>query len=399
MQQWPIFLGYDKCTDDQVAILIQEKDTLRDSALNALRRRDPRMIRATQTHPSILRIVDVFETTNTVHTVTELVTGGTLREVVLAHSALSALADGSSAGAGHSRAGCRDAGTNGVGVECLSTQLAKQVVSDVLSALAHLHARRIVHGHLDDDMILCRHTRLPSPVKLVVFGVATALPSSTFSPFPDSGSGNVSGSRGVGGSGSRGGGGVDGGGGEPSERRMQLAPEVVCFRQRDSASDVFAAGVLAFRLLTGAPPFDGHNISDYLADVSNAKYSAAWEHVGGARPLLERMLKDDGEKRPSVEVCLRHTWFAGCTGREHDRRGRRWTHDPSEMDRRRSDPKSVITEFDSGDSADGADVEESARGGASAGARGKEVLVQVMSVLEGGADSLGRRASWNGGAV
>lgn len=272
----PIVLAREKATDEQAAVFLQRKSEMSAWTMWALTRRDARVLRLSQTHSATVAVRDVFETTRVFYVVTELVTGGPLRDAIArAPSAVGAV-------------------------------VARSVASDVLRALAHLHSGGVVHGSVDAAHVLCVGG-LPGRVKLVVFGVAAGVREA---------------------------GAFGRGAGEIGD-----APEVICYRRRSSASDIFSTGVMIFSLLTGASPFATGSEDEYLGSVSHGPVGANWDKLGAARSLLERMMSDEPGRRPSAVECLKHEWFDGVSGgRGHGSPLARWG----------SDPKTVIMDFETG---------------------------------------------------
>jgi serine/threonine-protein kinase len=126
--------------------------------------------------------------------VMELVEGGTLREVLAARSALGVPA-------------------------------AVAVLDPVLAGLAEAHRRGLVHRDVKPENVLISRT---GEVKVADFGLVTAAAQAGASH-----AGMILGTV------------------------AYLSPEQVATGAADTRSDVYAAGVLLFELLTGAPPFTG----------------------------------------------------------------------------------------------------------------------------------------------
>lgn len=279
-----IVLGMDKTNGDRVAVFIHDKSKIHASTRVALSKRDSRIIRASQTHESTLSLIDVFETTNTVYTVTTLVTGGTL------HNVLTSLR------------------------KC-TLQHVRPIATSLLNAVAHLHKHGIVHGSVDAHHVLCT-APFPSPVQLIVFGTAAL-------------QGEEDGVR------SRG------------KRGSGRAPEVVCFHSVTHASDIFSTGALIFKLLAGQQPFIGGNDAEYLSEVSLGAVGPLWQGLGQARELLASMLAENPENRPSATQCLQHAWFDDGRLDDAPSSVRVVNSDGvADLTRVGSDPKTVIVDFE-----------------------------------------------------
>lgn len=309
-----MLLGRDKQTDERVSVFVLDKRLLGNGRKFLLTRRDAGIIRSTQTHKSILRVIDVFETTRVVHMVTELTTGGSLQSFLLGNLPLSDV-------------------------------VVKRIAQDLLGALAHLHRLGMVHGSVcaENAVIARRKTGDEATpelgVKLCVFGLAS---------YKHEGD-------------------LDGSGlGCRSRETQGRAPEVVCFQQRSSASDVFECGTMIFTLLTGVAAFGGRTEAEYLSRVSLGASGPAWARLPhDAYDLLHGMLQDEPARRPAANECLAHGWFARadaevgdggrCEADGGDRKEGDGAHtktdsacgqDASELARFASDPKTVIVDFD-----------------------------------------------------
>lgn len=80
--------------------------------------------------------------------------------------------------------------------------------------------------------------------------------------------------------------------------------------------DIWSAGVIAFILLGGYPPFqcDDENDRDKLfAVIRKGKvkfHKQYWGHISdGAKDLIRQMLTVDPDDRPSAQELLNHPWI------------------------------------------------------------------------------------------
>lgn len=137
-----IHLGRDRHSGRCVAITAEEKASLPLHKMLLLTKRDLSVVSATQSHPNIVRVDDLFESTERFYIVSELNSGGLLlTKLEEAH---------------------------------LPPQVARLLITDILQALVHLHALDIVHGAVDKQHVVCTKRQLPCPVKLIVYGSAVA---------------------------------------------------------------------------------------------------------------------------------------------------------------------------------------------------------------------------------
>ncbi|EQC28247.1 CAMK protein kinase [Saprolegnia diclina VS20] len=95
-----------------------------------------------------------------------------------------------------------------------------------------------------------------------------------------------------------------------------IAPEVVKGIKYGIAVDCWSLGVLLFILLSGQPPFPGHNHADILARVAVGAYSmdaAPWVQVSNAaKALVRRLLTVDPSQRLTADALLHDPWMLGC---------------------------------------------------------------------------------------
>ncbi|KAK1859598.1 hypothetical protein I4F81_002193 [Pyropia yezoensis] len=102
-------------------------------------------------HPSIVALVDTVESDGKVVLVTEAAAGGTVKAALKAAAATAA--EGKT----------RHAGAAGSGGRPLPRDLTRDLLRDVLAALAHLHARGVVHRDVSAANVLLRSPPPPLP--------------------------------------------------------------------------------------------------------------------------------------------------------------------------------------------------------------------------------------------
>jgi eukaryotic-like serine/threonine-protein kinase len=167
----------------------------------------------------------------------------------------------------------------------LETQLALEVATQVLSALAYAHGLGVVHRDLKPDNVLLARgapdplTGAPAPiiVKLLDYGLAKFL-----SPEADPVKGALTML------------------GMIMGTPLYMAPEQAAGRVIDERVDVYAAGCLLFEMLSGQPPYLGESNSEIL----RAHMVAPVPRLGALRPdvfvspALEALIHCALAKRP-----------------------------------------------------------------------------------------------------
>ena len=113
-----------------------------------------------------------------------------------------------------------------------------------------------------------------------------------------------------------------------------MAPEVLSSRV-GPPSDVWAAGVMAYQLLSGRLPFDDRRTPDApaLSLVWKAILTEApsfggktWADTSaGAQDFVKQLLNKDPSTRPTAKAALRHPWLAGDVGERYSGRPLRAT--------------------------------------------------------------------------
>lgn len=235
-----VYRGTDTRLDRPVAVKVMEPRLAADPAFRARVEREARTA-ARIDHPSV---VDVFDHGIDHHAgaasdaggpvvflVMELVDGGTLRDVLRARGALGVPA-------------------------------AFAVLEGVLGGLAEAHRLGMVHRDVKPENVLISST---AELKVADFGLVTAAAQAG-----QSHAGMIMGTV------------------------AYLSPEQVATGAADSRSDVYAAGVLLYELLTGAPPYSG-----------DTPLSVAYRHVNSDVPAPSLIA---GDVPPELdELVLRAT--------------------------------------------------------------------------------------------
>ncbi len=193
-----VYRATDTRLDRPVAVKVMDPRLAADPAFLARFEREARSA-ARIDHPAVVDVHDqgtgvLGDGEPVVFLVMELVEGGTLRDVLRARGAL-------------------------------PVPTAVAVLGPVLDGLAQAHARGLVHRDVKPENVLISRT---GEVKVADFGLVTAAAQAGASH-----AGMILGTV------------------------AYLAPEQVATGAADARSDVYSAGVLAYELLTGAPPYTG----------------------------------------------------------------------------------------------------------------------------------------------
>lgn len=166
---------------------------------------------------------------------------------------------------------------------CIAESEVCRLSEQVLSGLAHLHERAIVHGDVKPQNVFLSPVQDALVAKLADFGLATRLPEKGASVRV----GRVQGSHGY------------------------IAAEVIACGEVSCAIDLFAWGVVAFRLLSSYEPFYPAS-----AVTSPLEFEAAcWDPISAeARLFATRLLSVDPAIRGRAEDWLADPegWLAGA---------------------------------------------------------------------------------------
>lgn len=197
-------------------------------------------------HPNIVRLEHVYETPNQLHMIMEYLHGGTICERIQTCMTFSELQSA-------------------------------RVLAQVLSAVAYLHARGVVHRDIKPGNIVFEHN-FRDEVKVIDFGLAALM---TDEPLT-----------------------------KACGTRRFAAPEVFNHMYSEKA-DLWSVGIVAYIMLVGAFPLP----KDWKEACENLKAGLPWqapkfaELSHGAENFVRSFFAIDPNFRPSAVQALQHPWL------------------------------------------------------------------------------------------
>jgi eukaryotic-like serine/threonine-protein kinase len=250
-----VYRATDTRLDRPVAIKVMDPRLAADPAFRARFEREARSA-ARIDHPAVVDVHDQGQDVGgagfgdvgdgpLLFLVMELVEGGTLRDVL------------------------RERGALGV-------PSAFAVLDSVLSGLAEAHRLGLVHRDVKPENVLISYT---GEVKVADFGLVTAAAQAGASS-----AGMIMGTV------------------------AYLSPEQVATGDADARSDVYAAGILLYELLTGAPPYTGDTAISVAYRHVNSDVPPPSEIAGDVPPELDELVlratRRDPAARPADAAAL-----------------------------------------------------------------------------------------------
>ncbi|WP_307836088.1 Stk1 family PASTA domain-containing Ser/Thr kinase [Phycicoccus sonneratiae] len=206
-----VYLAVDERLEREVALKVMRPHLVHDETFVSRFRREARSA-AALSHPNVVAVYDQGQDDGSVFLAMEYVPGLTLRDVL------------------------REEGT-------LSPRAALDVLEAVLLALAEAHGKGLIHRDVKPENVIINDN---GTVKVADFGLARAVSSQTMT----SSSGVLLGTV------------------------AYLSPEQVERGVADARSDVYAAGLMLFEMLTGTKAFTGET-----------PIHVAYQHVHGGVPM------------------------------------------------------------------------------------------------------------------
>jgi serine/threonine-protein kinase len=206
-----VYVALDQRLDRQVALKVMRADLAKDESFVSKFRREARSA-AKLSHPNVVAVYDQGEDNGHVFLAMELVKGLTLRQVMQSEGPM-------------------------------TTRAALDIIDPVLQALGAAHSAGLIHRDVKPENVILRED---GTVKVADFGLARAIASSTSTAQTGVLLGTVA----------------------------YLSPEQVERGIADARSDVYAAGLLLFEMLTGSKAF-----------IGDSPIHVAYQHVHSDVPM------------------------------------------------------------------------------------------------------------------
>ncbi|CAD8139593.1 unnamed protein product [Paramecium pentaurelia] len=150
----------------------------------------------------------------------------------------------------------------------LTLEQSQKIMHALLSGIDYMHSKSIIHRDIKPENIVLQKTNNLTTLKLVDFGLATYYNLKKFK-YPKCGTPGY------------------------------VAPEIANLTDKDTtygpACDIFSAGSVFFKLLTGRDLFPGTGFN-YVLQLNK-------------KELVQKMLSKDPKMRPTANECLNHDFF------------------------------------------------------------------------------------------
>ena len=231
-----VYAAVDERLDRRVAVKVMSSRLSADPAFVDRFAREAR-VAARLSHVNAVSVYDQGHDAGKVFLVMELVTGRTLRDLLDER--------------GH-----------------LSPAEAVSIMEPVLAALAAAHRAGLVHRDVKPENILLADDGL---VKVADFGLARALDSDVASTRTGLMMGTVA----------------------------YCAPEQIAKGQADQRSDVYAAGIVLFELLTGRPPYSGESAMNVAYQHVHSRVPAPSSQIRGIPNEIDELVISATDPEPS----------------------------------------------------------------------------------------------------
>lgn len=243
-------LGQNLQTGERVAIKIVDRDHLTQTEIEILKR---------VSHPNIVKLKEIYETSAKYFLVLELLQGGELFSRI-------------------------------VGRGSYTEKDASQLIRKLAKTMSYLHSQGIVHRDLKPENIVFASTKDDSEFKLIDFGLAKILadPTTVLKT--------------------------------PVGTPFYIAPEILDRQGYTLACDAWSIGVIAYILLCGFPPFlaqETPSNSELFSLIKHGSYGFPdpyWTGISDqAKDFVSRLLVTDPAKRMTVPQMLVHPWLSGVS--------------------------------------------------------------------------------------
>ncbi|CDF39392.1 Serine/threonine protein kinase [Chondrus crispus] len=247
---------YAKDVDDPskvFAVKIIKKRSHDIQALEWVRRE--RHVNSMLNHPGIVQAVDMFSTVEKDHLVFELMTGGTLADLLRKHNRL-------------------------------PESYARVVMRELITALHYIHSKNIVHRDVRPENIFCSASKFPMSIALGDFGYANFVSEKRVNH-------------------------------DVLTTMIGVPPYIcvdICRRIKyGPLVDMWSAGVVLYEILSGERPFEGRSDRETVENIKIGTIhftTPIWSKISpAAKGLIKQLMQTDPHKRISALAALQHTWF------------------------------------------------------------------------------------------
>jgi calcium-dependent protein kinase len=203
-------------------------------------------------HPNIIKLYEVFEDSRFLFLVMEECNGGELFEKIMKHIETKKM---------------------------YSEKEAAKIFKQMMSAIAYCHSNKICHRDLKPENILYSSEDENSLIKVIDFGLSRIWKGK-----------NMTTKVGT---------------------AYYVSPEVLAGKY-DERCDIWSAGVILYILLSGEPPFNGHNDNEIYRRICKMTFTFPenkWMLISKeAKELISMMLSPE-DQRPTATQVLEHPWF------------------------------------------------------------------------------------------
>jgi len=216
-------------------------------------------------HPNIIKLEEVFETSEKVFMIMEIIQGGELFDKI-------------------------------VELQSYTEKDASHLVAQILSAVDHLHENGIVHRDLKPENLFLSSKEDDAQVKVGDFGLSTFLPTD--------------GSK------------LTKAVGTPG----YIAPEILQTLDENldgygKEVDLWSVGIIMYILLCGFPPFYAEDDDEAFDQIISGEFdfpSPYWDHISrDAKDLIKHLLVVEASKRYTTKSALQHPWIKANNEGKH----------------------------------------------------------------------------------
>jgi len=243
-------LAVNKKTGEKVAVKIINKNKAANSEQDAKRLQTEVDILKRVNHPNIISLKELYETSEELFLIMEVVSGGELFDKIVAKGQY-------------------------------SEKDASVMVKKILSAVDYLHNNNIAHRDLKPENLLLKGND-DTEVMISDFGLSKIVNVQSM---------------------------METACGTP----YYVAPEVLSASGYDKEVDLWSVGVITYLLLCGFPPFYGETLPEVFEQIMKAEFDFPdpyWTDISkDAKDFIQKLLVADAKKRLTAAQALNHTWI------------------------------------------------------------------------------------------